>query len=233
MNAHYREELGIDYEKVGNTQEHLGDINGALDSYRNELRIFEEQSVTDPANAQFHSDLSSGLFEVAGMLARTGEAVAALANSHRALEIRRGLATADPINLWKRWDLITSSATTSKMLAQAGNSKAALDIYREAAALLASTTDDPTNVLLGSYRANAYSEVGESLQTVAAGRTTAAGEKHELLVLARSLFQRSLDVFQDMRTKANLSSVDSSKVEKVTGAIAECNHLLSFANGER
>jgi len=60
MNAHYREELGIDYEKVGNAQENLGDVNGALESYRKELRIFEEQSVTDPANAQFRSDLSSG-----------------------------------------------------------------------------------------------------------------------------------------------------------------------------
>ena len=45
--------------KVGNTLEHLGDINGALESYRKELRIFEGQSVTDPTNAQFRSDLSS------------------------------------------------------------------------------------------------------------------------------------------------------------------------------
>ena len=46
MNTHYRQEVGIDFEKVGNTLENLGDINGALESYRNELRIFEEQSVS-------------------------------------------------------------------------------------------------------------------------------------------------------------------------------------------
>jgi len=48
MNAHYRQEAGIDFEKVGNTLDNLGDINGALESYRNELRIFEEQPVSDP-----------------------------------------------------------------------------------------------------------------------------------------------------------------------------------------
>ena len=98
MNAHYRQEVGIDFEKVGNTLENLGDINGALESYRNELRIFEEQSVTDPANAQFRSDLSSAYLKVESMLARIGKSVDALLHQNKALAIREESATADPLD---------------------------------------------------------------------------------------------------------------------------------------
>ncbi len=195
MNAHYREELGIDYEKVGNALENLGDVNGALENYRKELRIFEEQSVTDPASAQFRSDLSSGFFQVASLLARIGKGTTALASSRKALEIRRELSIADPINLWKRWDVIQSYATTSNLLAQTGNRSAALEDFRETETLLADTIDDPTNILLHSYRANAYSEVGESLKIIALDKKTAVGQKRELLLEARSLYQRSWDVF--------------------------------------
>ena len=226
MNAHYREELGIDYEKVGNALENLGDVNGALESYRNELRIFEEQSVTDPANAQFRSDLSSGLFQVASLLARIGEGRAALASSRKALEIRRELSTADPINLWKRWDVIQSYATTSNLLAQTGNRSAALEDYRETETLLANTIDDPTNILLHSYRANAYSEVGESLKIIALDKKTAVGQKRELLLEARRLYQRSWDVLQDMQNKSSLSRASSIKLDQVVREIAECNHVL-------
>jgi serine/threonine protein kinase/type II secretory pathway pseudopilin PulG len=226
MNAHYREEVGIDYERVGNALENLGDINGALESYRKELLIFEEQSITDPANAQFRSDLSSGLFQVASMQSRIGEGTAALASSRKALEIRQELATADPINLWKRWDLITSYARTSNILAQTGSRNPALADYRETETLLTNTIDDPTNILLHSYRANAYSEVGESLKRIALDKKTTVREKRELLLEARGLYQRSLDVLQDMQSRASLSRACSSKLEQVTREIAECNHAL-------
>ena len=160
------------------------------------------------------------------MLARIGEGRAALASSRKALEIRRELSTADPINLWKRWDVIQSYATTSNLLAQTGNRSAALEDYRETETLLANTIDDPTNILLHSYRANAYSEVGESLKIIALDKKTAVGQKRELLLEARSLYQRSWDVLQDMQNKSSLSRASSSKLDQVVREIAECNHTL-------
>jgi hypothetical protein len=35
-------------QRVGNALENLGDLGGALESYRQELRIFEELSTNDP-----------------------------------------------------------------------------------------------------------------------------------------------------------------------------------------
>jgi eukaryotic-like serine/threonine-protein kinase len=226
MNTHYRQEVGIDYEKVGNTLGNLGDINGALGSYRKELRIFEEQSVTDPANAQFRSDLSSSYLMVGNMLARIGKPADALLHQTRALAIREELARADPLDLWKRWDLIESYAKTSNALAKDGNAVAALDACRKAQALLADTIDDPTNFFLRSYRAYASSDVGEALTIIALDKKTAVGQKRELLLEARSLYQRSLDVLRDMQSKASLSRAGSSKLDQVIREIAECNHAL-------
>jgi hypothetical protein len=136
------------------------------------------------------------------------------------------LSTADPINLWKRWDVIQSYATTSNLQAQTGNRSAALEDYRETKTLLANTIDDPTNILLHSHRANAYSEFGESLKVLALDKRTAEGQKRELLLEARSLYQRSWDVLQDMQNKSSLSRSSSSKLDQVVREIAECNHAL-------
>ena len=225
MNTHYREELGIDYEKVGNTLGNLGDINGALESYRKELRIFEEQSVADPANAQFRSDLSSSYFMVGNTLARIGDTTEALENHHKALLIREQLATADPLDLWKRWDLIGSYAKTSNAQAKAG-SAAALDSCRKTEALLTDTTDDLTNVLLRSYRAYAASDLGEALTIIAASKRTVEAERRGLWIKAETLFQQSADIWQDMRKNGTMSSPDSSRFDRLSSEIAECHDVL-------
>jgi tetratricopeptide (TPR) repeat protein len=226
MNAHYREELGIDYEKVGNTQENLGDINGALDSYRHEEQIFEQQSAADPANAQFRSDLSYSYTMVGNMLARVGAHSEALTTHRKALLIREVLATADPLDLWKRWDLIISSAKTSGAQARAG-SPAALDSGRRTEALLEGTTDDPTNVLLRSYRAYAAADVGESLTIIAAHNRTPAEDRRALWVKAEALFRQSAGIWQAMRQNGTLSSPDAVRSERLTHEIAECSVALT------
>lgn len=221
MNAHYRHEVGIDFEKVGNTLENLGDINGALESYRKELRIFEEQSLSDPANAQFRSDLSSADLKVGSMLARINKPADALLNQNKALAIREAAATADPLDLWKRWDLIESYAKTSNALAKAGNTVGALDACRKTQALLAETIDDPTNVYLRSYRAYASADVGEALVIVAASNKTASAERRGLRATAEDMYQRSADIWEDMRKNGTLSSPDALRFDRLTREIAE------------
>jgi tetratricopeptide (TPR) repeat protein len=223
MNTHYREELGIDYEKVGNTLEHLGDINGALESYRKELRIFEGQSVTDPTNAQFRSDLSSACTMVGNAQARIGNLNDALRNHRKALLIREELATNDPLDLWKRWDLIGSHAKTSNALAKAGSTVAALDSCRQTEALLADTIDDPTNVLLRSYRAEAFADVGQALTIIATSNKTVLAERRDLRIRAKALYDRSIEIYQGMRKMGTLSSTDGVRSDHLTrevGAVA-------------
>ncbi len=226
MNAHYRQEMGIDYEKVGNTLENLGDINGALESYRNELRIFEAQSVSDPANAQFRSDLSSAYFKVGSMLARVGKSVDALVHQKKALAIREESARADPLDLWKRWDLIESYAKTSDALAKDGKAVAALDACRKTQALLAETIDDPTSVYLRSYRAYASADVGEALTIIAASNRTVLSEQRGLRDTAEALYHQSAAIWGEMRKNGTLSSPDSLRFDRLTHEITESHNAF-------
>ncbi|HAF13609.1 MAG TPA: hypothetical protein DCK99_07895, partial [Blastocatellia bacterium] len=191
-----------------------------------ELQIFEEQSVADPANAQFRSDLSSAYLKVGSMLARTGKPADALLNQNKALAIREEAATADPLDSWKRWDLIESYAKTSNALAKAGNAVAALDACRKTQALLADTIDDPTNVFLRSYRAYASSDVGEALTIIAAGNGTAFAERQGLRVTAEALYHQSADIWGDMRKNGTLSSPDAIRFDRLTREIAESHDAL-------
>jgi tetratricopeptide (TPR) repeat protein len=225
-NTHYRQEVGIDFEKVGNAQENLGDINGALESYRKELRIFDEQSTTDPANAQFRSDLSSAYLKVGSMLARTGNSADALVQQNKALTIREESARADSLDLWKRWDLIESYAKTSNALAKEGNPVAALDACRRTQALLAETIDDPTNVYLRSYRAYASADVGEALMIIAAGNKTTSAKRRGLWVTAEALYQQSTDIWGEMRKNGTLSRPDAMRLDRLTREIAEAQGAL-------
>jgi hypothetical protein len=52
------------------------------------------------------------------------------------------------------------------------------------------------------------------------------GQKRELLLEARRLYQRSWDVLQDMQNKSSLSRASSNKLDQVVREIAECNHAL-------
>jgi tetratricopeptide (TPR) repeat protein len=211
----------LNFEKVGHTLENLGDINGALESYRNELRIFEEQSVADPTNAPFRGDLSSAYLKVGSMLARTGKPADSLQHQRRALAIREELATVDPPDLWKRWDLIESYAKTGNALAKDGNAIAARDACRKTQALLADTIDDPTNVFLRSYRAYASSDVGEALTLIAASDRTALAERSGLRVTAEALYHQSADIWEEMRKNGTLSSSDAMRSDRLTREIAE------------
>ena len=216
MNAHYREELAIDYERVGDTLQNLGDVNGALESYRKELLIFEKQSAADPANAQFRSDLSSAYMRIGNILATLGHTADALDNYRKALAIREVLAPADSMDLWKRWDLILAYAKTSSTLAKLGQSSAALENSRKTETLLRDTTDDPTSVWLLNYRADAGSDLGDAFTIIASSGTMPLNQRRELRVSAHDWYQRSLDIWQDMRKKETLSRAAMNSFDRVT-----------------
>ena len=160
------------------------------------------------------------------MLARIGKPADALLHEHKSLMIRKELATADPLDLWKRWDLIESYAKTSNALARDGDDAAALDACRKTQALLADTIDDPTNVFLRSYRAYAYSDVGEAMTIIAASNRTALAERRELRVSAEALYHQSANIWEDMRKNGTLSSPDAIRSDRLTRDIATSHDAL-------
>jgi non-specific serine/threonine protein kinase/serine/threonine-protein kinase len=99
--ASLQEELAQAYEKVGDVQgrpgtANLGDVAGALDSYRKSLAIREAIARADPRDAQARAALSQGYLRLGEALEIMGNYNEALKLYQQTLDIRKQLASEAP-----------------------------------------------------------------------------------------------------------------------------------------
>jgi non-specific serine/threonine protein kinase/serine/threonine-protein kinase len=222
-NADFKRGVEISHEKIGDMLTRLGDFRGALESYRQELTICQSLADADPANAQLRSELSSPYERLGETFARLGQPARALAYHRRALAIREELAAADASNVPKRWDVIESSAKTARLLAVVGEEGAALEACRKTESLAEATPDFPRDVFYRAYRAAAYAELGGAYAALAARERASAGLTSERRREARSWYQKSLDIYQDLAGRSHISERYAHEIDDVTRGIKECD----------
>jgi serine/threonine protein kinase len=222
-NADFKRGVEISYEKIGDMLTRLGDFKGALESYRQELSICESLADADPANAQLRSELSSPYERLGATLARLGQPERALAYQRRALLMREELEAADASNVSKHWDVIESSAKTAHLLAVVGAGKAALEACRKTQRLTEATPDFPRDVYFRGYRAAAYAELGGAYAALAGREPAPAGRLSEHWREARSWYQKSLDIYQDLEGHSPSSKRYAHEIDEVTRGIKRCD----------
>ncbi len=157
------------------------------------------------------------------MLAKIGDNEAALVNYRKSLEIRANDVKADPSNLWKRSSLIEAHAKICKTLARSGNVSAALAAAAETLALMNKTAVEPTNAAIRSFFGDTYSDVGEAYAALALRQKSIAEGRRKYWNSAREMYERSLQIWQDMQSRGILSNIDINKPEIIVRKIAECN----------
>lgn len=222
-NADFKRGVEISHEKIGDMLSRLGDFGGALESYRQELTICESLSDADPANAQLRSELSSPYERLGETLAKLGQPRRALAYQRKALLMREELEAADPSNVSKHWDLIESSAKTAHLLAVVGGDEAALEACRRTERLAEATPDFPHDVFYRAYRAAAYAELGGAYASLASRARARADRVSELQREARSWYQKSLDIYQDLEAHSQSSKRYARAVDEVIRGIKKCD----------
>ncbi|HLJ45050.1 MAG TPA: protein kinase [Bryobacteraceae bacterium] len=95
--------LGRAYDRLGQDQQHNGDVNAAAENLRSALAIEEGLLQADPRNTVYHSDVfwiceALGNTNAAADWPGLGDSVAALTYYRRGLSIAREMVTADPNN---------------------------------------------------------------------------------------------------------------------------------------
>jgi hypothetical protein len=138
--------------------------------------------------------------------------------------LRDGDVEKDPANLWKRTSLIDADSKLAKTLAATGRADDALDVVRATLGLMEQTSVEPTNASIRSAFADAYAELGHARALVASSRAAAQPERWRA---ARDLFQRSHDIWTDLRDRGILSPIDQTKLHAVDQQIAKCERMLS------
>lgn len=217
-------ELLVAYNRVGDVQgnpanANLGDLAGALASYRRSLAIAQRLALAAPGDARALRDLGVGYSKIGEALVGTADTARALESFRLALEIFERQAAADPASARARQDVALAAQWIGDVQGNPnspnlGDAAAALASYRRSldlrAALAAAAPDD---VELQHDLAVSYTKVGEV--QLATGDTPAAlGSFQQALAIDERLAAADPSNAEIQRSLA----VDHSKIGQVQQA---------------
>jgi eukaryotic-like serine/threonine-protein kinase len=224
-NATLRRMLAISYQNDGDFREQSGDSSGALASFRRKLAIDEGLVAADPANVQAHGDLGYSLLRLGDILAKRGVHAEALLHYRRSAEaFEQGNRQSD--NRDGNVALALSHAGVARAEANLGNRRAALDAVRRAHTAMAEAPDNPANPLQRGTRAQVYEYLAETYLALATRRDRGPADARADRSAACDMFQRSYDVWEDLRRRRILTVTDTAKPAKLADALAQCKAKL-------
>ena len=223
LNADYKRTLQVSYYNQGEILARMGRTHAALTSYREQEALGEKLLRSDPSNEQYRGDLAYGLIRIGDMLFKLARYGEALANYRRSQDLRSADVKADPTNLWKRSSLIEAKAKICKTLAAAHRASEAQESCSGALSLMQATALDPGNSAIRSFFADTYSDLAGADAALAASESIGADERRRRWRSARSLYQRSLEIWQDLQTRNMLARADQDKKKAVLQNIEVCD----------
>lgn len=223
--ATLRRMLAISYQMDADIRDLAGDFAGALASFRRKLAMDEELLAADPANAQAHGDFAYSHERLGDILAKRGAHAEALPHYRSASdEWERGTRNG---NMALAIRLAMTRAGVARAEASLGHRSAALDAIRRAEAAADQAPDDPSNSGQRGSRAQAYGYLADAYVALATrpGTVPAADAKAHWSAACR-MYQRSADVWDDMRRRGILAGNDASKTEAVARELDHCKTRL-------
>ena len=142
----YERDLLISYTKIGDVLVAQGELDDALDAYRN--AVFQRPVVADASNTPWQRDVSVVYDRVGNVLVAQGNLDEALKAFRDGLAITQRLASADPSNTLRQRNLSISYEKIGHVLARQGKLDEALKTYRNGLAIRGSLgAADPGNTL--------------------------------------------------------------------------------------
>ncbi len=222
-NTVYRRELAVQLGNACTTLLRLKDKTGALEKAREALSIYESLAAADPNDVKIRRNLAVGYRNVGAALGVEGGAHA-LENFHQALQIFSELNRKDPNNAdfrrqWAHCYLMQGHLQSD--LDDLGSAiESDLKGVKIAEALVASA---PTNASARNTLAQLYEELGNNRAKLAVNPGTSAGRQTELRVSAKEAYQKSLDLYQEMKNKGTLGAINADKPNELARAIGICD----------
>jgi serine/threonine protein kinase/tetratricopeptide (TPR) repeat protein len=162
-------ELATAYEKVADLQgayreSNLGDVGGAIASYRKALDIRSSLLATLPADLDLRRELLRNYGKLGELLSASRDAPAGIASSRRALQIAEELAAAAGSNAADRRNLGSVYVALGWQMARANELERGLLLMNQGTAVFETLVDaDSQDVRSRHHAAVAYGRMGEIL----------------------------------------------------------------------
>lgn len=224
-NTLYRSELAIQLGNLGGTMLRMGDNNGALENFKQAQGIYESLAAADPNDAGILRNSAVGHRNLGTARAATGDRSGAPGDFHRALQIFAELVARDPKNPDLRRQWATTYLSLSRFQSQSDDLNGAVDSAAQgikiAEALVAAS---PTNASASNALALIDLQLGAAHAALAAKTGPRKGSPEWRA--ARDAYQKSLEIFQEMKNKGTLKGADANKPDELAKEIAKCDAAL-------
>jgi eukaryotic-like serine/threonine-protein kinase len=225
-NTYYRRMVALGYGDQGGYREELGNKRGALESFRKSIAIYERMMAADRANAQLYGDVGDPYRKIGDVLSDEGDNSQALDYYSKSLQVYENGSAKSPDDLTLRLCVAICRAGIAKLQSRLRQSGPAFDECQKAIALLTGTNEEPANANHRSLKAQAYRYLGDTYAMLATATRDSATEITQHWAAAREMFQCSLTIYEDMRSRGILSAPNSRHLEKVAGEISRCDAAL-------
>jgi serine/threonine protein kinase/tetratricopeptide (TPR) repeat protein len=224
-NTLYRNQLVQQLSATGRIMLNMGDKGSAAEVFKQGLSICESLLLADPRDAYNRKSVALAHRNVAEALGGLGDYAGALDHFQKAQQMFGELVKEDPANADSQSKWAYVCLALSQVQAQTGDLssavKSALQGIKIDEALLAAS---PVNALARSTLAQLYDKLGGYDAQLAAKMDD--GKQTEEWRAAKAAFEKSLGLYQDMKSKGTLSAADAGKPDEIGREIAKCDAVL-------
>jgi non-specific serine/threonine protein kinase/serine/threonine-protein kinase len=224
-NTLYRSQLVQQLSATGRIMLKMGDNRGAAEVFKKGLSICESLLLADPRDAYNRKSVALAHRNVAEALGGLGDYPGALDHFQKAQQMFAELVKEDPANADSQSKWAYVCLAMSQVQAQAGDLSSAVETDLQGIkideALLAAS---PVNALARSTLAQLYDKLGGYDTQLAAKMDN--GKQTEEWRAAKAAFEKSLGIYQDMKSRGTLSAADAAKPDELASEIARCNAAL-------
>jgi non-specific serine/threonine protein kinase/serine/threonine-protein kinase len=226
-NNYLQRELAVDYSNICNVLRNVGDNAGSLENGRQALAIFERMSAADPDDANIAKDLAIMHQNIGVSLTKAKDYAGASEHYRTSVRILEELAAKNPtdaeLQMRKEWgyyrlsDVQSLSGDVARAIENAQHARSVLE------ALVAANARNST---AAKYLAVVYTQLGKCHALLAVASGTTSNQRTNHWREARDFYQKSLDIYQDMKSKGTLSGADAGKPDEAAREIARCDAAL-------
>src|ERR1051326_162634 len=225
-NAQGRDDLGDVNTEIGNTLIRLGQPKDALGFFRKSLENYRAVADADPTDQNVRRQVYISYRQIGTVLLMLGNTNAALDHYREALGVFQELQQADPDNTETQYQLGLTRRNMGEALTKSGDAKGSLDSYGQAAVVFETlAARSPANAKTRADLAVTYDDLGRSQFQLAQGTSTAQAAND--CRQARDWYQKSLEIWQDLKSQGTINSAGARNAEELAREIAKCDAACS------
>jgi eukaryotic-like serine/threonine-protein kinase len=220
--------LASDYQGQGMALAMQKNFNQAIPVERRTVAILKGLSEQNPDNATLRFSLGQTYETLGHTLEKTGDLSEALRIQRQALAIFQNVSAADPTDELTQRFLGFSYGDVGRLLIKSHDVTGGMENLQKSLAVFKSLPSaDQNNDFALSGLAGTYTGLGMAQAALATAKGVAVGQQLRHWSAARSWYQKSRDIWLEMRSRGALARIDADKPQDMAGEIAQCDAAIA------